>query len=834
MEKITGEIDLEGSQFFALSLENSGRLLASALTLDVRNQSSLLLPAISQQLGLSAEEDPSGSLYAKMKPELLQTARLQRSVDRQLEPSTTAVNDALEIAKARLQKLQGGNSSSPMATANHSSLKAQAIQEMFSHTKSKDFFKVSLDSGHHRRPVHEGLVLIVDLLCSNYRHLKYLTSRITCLMLLGRIGRLCADSVILQRIVPFLLVALEDSYSLIKITSLRIISALTSIVEEFDPIEVNFFPQYIFPNLGRIARDNELIVRIAFAECMGTLALTAKHFLDRGQSIFLHKAVADALANNQDINKIAIEFPYDQKLELLRDQVARWIRDIVVDVSSSTANSTFYKSQKLGGGSAAPVPTSSPTSADSAVKKVILQHIMELCAFFGQESTMEKLLTQLLTFPNDQDWELRCAFCMKIPTVAAFLGATVTSEYIVPCLENTIYDVEEKVSLSTIIAITSLIQMRLISKYLIADFAQKCKSLLIHASKTIRAATIELFVVACHAVGEITAAVSILPEIEKILRYPLLPSAVTSENLRLSLASPLSRERIRQALWFKLKEQAGSSNINLSELLYSAVPLIEESKEIVLEERKECISEDDRVLFISPYLASSAREIFNKSLRWRASVGPRNTPMKSAYSNTISQGKSSNLSGPLTSAEQRFNNGLLWTSLSSLENNVFCFQIPHIRSATYLADDWRKQSIFLDIDEAKNQQKIRYFFMGFPARGLDYAQRSLVVNSGDASAYSDEAYISSTAPAASGGSAATGALNSTAASKSFAQSSTLSSGEMTSAANNMLSATYSNSAFRFATSFGTNSISLLRRLKALEVPPLPVEMGSLLSTEEKM
>lgn len=833
MEKITGEIDLEGSQFFALSLENSGRLLASALTLDVRNQSSLLLPAISQQLGLSTEEDSSGSLYAKMKPELLQTARLQRPVDRQLEPSTTAVNDALEIAKARLQKLQGGNSSSPMATANNSSLKAQAIQEMFSHTKSKDFFKVSLDSGH-RRPVHEGLVLIVDLLCSNYRHLKYLTSRITCLMLLGRIGRLCADSVILQRIVPFLLVALEDSYSLIKITSLRIISALTSIVEEFDPIEVNFFPQYIFPNLGRIARDNELIVRIAFAECMGTLALTAKHFLDRGQSIFLHKAVADALANNQDINKIAIEFPYDQKLELLRDQVARWIRDIVVDVSSSTANSTFYKSQKLGGGSAAPVPTSSPTSADSAVKKVILQHIMELCAFFGQESTMEKLLTQLLTFPNDQDWELRCAFCMKIPTVAAFLGATVTSEYIVPCLENTIYDVEEKVSLSTIIAITSLIQMRLISKYLIADFAQKCKSLLIHASKTIRAATIELFVVACHAVGEITAAVSILPEIEKILRYPLLPSAVTSENLRLSLASPLSRERIRQALWFKLKEQAGSSNINLSELLYSAVPLIEESKEIVLEERKECISEDDRVLFISPYLASSAREIFNKSLRWRASVGPRNTPMKSAYSNTISQGKSSNLSGPLTSAEQRFNNGLLWTSLSSLENNVFCFQIPHIRSATYLADDWRKQSIFLDIDEAKNQQKIRYFFMGFPARGLDYAQRSLVVNSGDASAYSDEAYISSTAPAASGGSAATGALNSTAASKSFAQSSTLSSGEMTSAANNMLSATYSNSAFRFATSFGTNSISLLRRLKALEVPPLPVEMGSLLSTEEKM
>jgi phosphoinositide-3-kinase regulatory subunit 4 len=202
--------------------------------------------------------------------------------------------------------------------------------------------------------------------------------------MLGRIGRLCADSVILKRIIPLLLVALEDSFALIKVTALRTLTVLCSLVEEFEPIEVNFFPQYLFPNISRVCRDPEPIVRIAFAECMGVLALTAKSFLDRGHSIFLNKAISTAIANNLDINKVTVEFPYDQKLELLKDQVARWIRDLVVE------------------GNVIATKTKNSFASESAVKKVLLQHIMELCVFFGQESTMEKLLTHVLTFPNDQ------------------------------------------------------------------------------------------------------------------------------------------------------------------------------------------------------------------------------------------------------------------------------------------------------------------------------------------------------------------------------------------------------------------------------------------------
>lgn len=60
------------------------------------------------------------------------------------------------------------------------------------------------------RPVHEGLVVLLDLLHANYRHLRYPQCKIVCLTLLVRLGRYCSDSVLLQRAVPLLLLALED------------------------------------------------------------------------------------------------------------------------------------------------------------------------------------------------------------------------------------------------------------------------------------------------------------------------------------------------------------------------------------------------------------------------------------------------------------------------------------------------------------------------------------------------------------------------------------------------------------------------------------------------
>jgi hypothetical protein len=60
-----------------------------------------------------------------------------------------------------------------------------------------------------------------------------------------------------------------------------------------------------------------------------------------------------------------------------------------------------------------------------------------------------------------------------MPSIGLFLGASATSEFIVPCLENSVYDVEERVSLATIVSMTSLVQLRLVTPTLALDFVEK-------------------------------------------------------------------------------------------------------------------------------------------------------------------------------------------------------------------------------------------------------------------------------------------------------------------------------------------------------------------------
>lgn len=73
------------------------------------------------------------------------------------------------------------------------------------------------------------------------------------------------------------------------------------------------------------------------------------------------------------------------KLKALHDQISRWIRDLFLDGSSLD----FRRGSGL-------------SSHASIIKRAILVDLMRLCVFFGQESTMELLLTQLFTFLNDQ------------------------------------------------------------------------------------------------------------------------------------------------------------------------------------------------------------------------------------------------------------------------------------------------------------------------------------------------------------------------------------------------------------------------------------------------
>lgn len=96
-----------------------------------------------------------------------------------------------------------------------------------------------------------------------------------------------------------------------------------------------------------------------------------------------------------------VQFPYDQKLDSIREQVHRWIRELMTDSPAPTSAST--SASNTGSASASAVnATLSEFRKNSLLKRIILMDIMRLCRFFGQEATMDRLLTQLLTFLNAQ------------------------------------------------------------------------------------------------------------------------------------------------------------------------------------------------------------------------------------------------------------------------------------------------------------------------------------------------------------------------------------------------------------------------------------------------
>ena len=474
------------------------------------------------------------------------------------------------------------------------------------------------DAGEYVRTVFQDLSLILQLICSNFRHLKYPHSKIISLMLLVRIGQSCPDDVILERIIPTLIIAVDDPNSVVRATAIRAIRSLIVIVQSFSAFESNIFPQYIFPALNRVAKDPDVIVRSAFAEAIGTLAETSKRFLDKAHLVVLSKSITKTSPTSQlaDQDTNVINFAYDAKLKVLHDQISRWIRDLVMD--------TGLVDIRQGSGL---------SSHGSIVKRVLLVDIMRLCIFFGQESTMDLLLTQLLTFLNDQDWELRYAFCAKIASVCAFLGPTVSSDCILPCIENALVDVEEKVVLRAVQCLTNLVELSLLSSLLIVDTVKNVTPLLLHPSKSVQNASIQLVTAAAKLVGIVDSSVILLPIIKSTLKFDLTGIEIDAKILSLALLPPLSRRSYRKAI---LSRQMNNSNrgnevpLNVTAEVVEPHTALEASFSGVVKVNQEpsggyslALEDSDEALKLNvmrSYLDSAAREMNTKTIQWKNGI----------------------------------------------------------------------------------------------------------------------------------------------------------------------------------------------------------------------
>lgn len=150
------------------------------------------------------------------------------------------------------------------------------------------------------------------------------------------------------------------------------------------------FPEYIFPNIKGYLSDPEPLVRTTLACCISYLAETSARFLDL------------SLVINPDNNVV-----FDSALLDLRLIVKEFIEPLLID------QNTF-------------------------VKRSLLSEIPRLAQFLGKQLTNDLILSHMITYLNDSDWQLRRSFLDSVVGVANFVGSQSVEMFLLPILRQAI------------------------------------------------------------------------------------------------------------------------------------------------------------------------------------------------------------------------------------------------------------------------------------------------------------------------------------------------------------------------------------------------------------
>lgn len=397
-----------------------------------------------------------------------------------------------------------------------------------------------------------GIVIILSLVCSSIRHCEIPESKITAVYLIKSLGQFASDEVRLQRLVPFLLELFEDPSAAVRALSLRTLTLLLSLIETFPLSDASIFPQYILPAMSSFPADPDEMVRIAFAECLPQLAATSRRFLEIAHAM-KQRSLAASTASQTSVasmssrggNDMASAAPiylgsnsFDKELNRLHKMISRFVIQL-----------------------AAP----DQKASSSLVKRALLVDITRLCVFFGRERTLDVVLPQLITFLNDRDWELRGSFFDYIVGLCSFVGRVTVELYILPCIEQALFDVQEIVITKAVECLGGLCQLGLFQKNTSAlvEKAKMASALLLHPSWWIRDAVLKLMTYIAFQMGSVDANVFLGPLLRPFLKKSMVFLLGENEQdmlirLRDCCRPHLSRETFDAAL---IASSSGSNEI---------------------------------------------------------------------------------------------------------------------------------------------------------------------------------------------------------------------------------------------------------------------------------
>lgn len=403
-----------------------------------------------------------------------------------------------------------------------------------------DHFPVQLSIPNHEHtvsadlepPEDDGTLIFLTLVVSAMRTTARVTSRIrACDILLAFAERL-TDEAKLDRVLPYLMTLLrKEETDMVMISAIRTITQLLQLVRMVTPINSHVLVEYVLPRmeivLGSKNRMTSPLVRATYASCLGSLATTAQRFLELASSLRADGSMpitdpeiepgADAEANFESVFDNAGR----QLFELLETHVKALVED-----------------------------------PDVHVRRAFLASVPELCMFF-QEHSNDILLTHLLTYLNDRDWTLKCAFFDTIVGIATFIGSTSLEEFMLPLMIQALADKEEFVVQAALHSLAQLAALGLLSRSKLWEMVDLVSRFAVHPNIWIREAAAEFVSMSASYLEPADVRCILTPLVTPYLTVRSLPDYKELTILNV-LQRPLSRAVFEQAVAWAAKSDRGN------------------------------------------------------------------------------------------------------------------------------------------------------------------------------------------------------------------------------------------------------------------------------------
>ncbi|KFY96483.1 hypothetical protein V498_02659 [Pseudogymnoascus sp. VKM F-4517 (FW-2822)] len=265
------------------------------------------------------------------------------------------------------------------------------------------------------RPEDDGTLIFLTVVASSVRNTARAATRARACDLLLAFAERLTDEAKLDRVLPYMVSLLNDKSDIVKVSAIRTLTQLMTMVKVISPVNAHVFQEYILdrmaPFLANTKTNPSPIVRATYAACLGSLATAASRFLDMVATLKADGSLP-TIDPEADGNAPVLYGLFDSARAELIEIFERHTKALITD-------------------------------GDSSVKQAFLGSVPELCMFFGTADSNDIILSHLNTYLNGRDWELKCAFFETIVGVATFLGGVTLEEFILPLMVQALTDPEE-------------------------------------------------------------------------------------------------------------------------------------------------------------------------------------------------------------------------------------------------------------------------------------------------------------------------------------------------------------------------------------------------------